>query len=48
MTPRELFDRAMAAVNAGDAEGLLALAIELRIEWRIPSATRLEDRKSVV
>lgn len=25
MTPRELFDRAMAAVNAGDAEGLLAL-----------------------
>lgn len=25
MTPRELFDRAMAAINAGDAEALLAL-----------------------
>lgn len=25
MTPRELFDRAMAAIDAGDAEGLLAL-----------------------
>jgi ketosteroid isomerase-like protein len=25
MTPRELFDRAMAAINAGDAEGLLGL-----------------------
>ena len=28
MTPRELFDRALAALNAGDADGLLALYAE--------------------
>src|SRR3954466_13926666 len=43
MTPRELFDRALAAINAGDVEGLLALYHPLVVQVDVRSTLRGRD-----
>jgi hypothetical protein len=43
MTPRELFDRALAAINAGDVEGLLALYHPLVVQMDVRSTLRGRD-----
>src|SRR4051794_11230769 len=43
MTPRELFDRALAAINAGDVEGLLALYHPLVVQVDTQTTVRGRD-----
>src|SRR3954447_14293266 len=47
MTPREIFDRALAAVNAGDADALLALyapdAVQVGLDQVVRGRDALRD-----
>src|SRR5690349_10334413 len=43
MTPRELFDRALAAINAGDAESLLSLYHPLVVQLDTQTTVRGRD-----